>query len=190
VEITTFKYFYPEKPRLLYVEQPLVAQLSEDPNWVAEKKYNGSRLLLYHIGGVYSYWNRHGRLHKYTPHPDLQEVLKNLNLRGYWLFDGELRHGKTKGVRDKIVLWDVFIAQNELLLRKPFWCRRNIITQILPEEGEPIGIPHQYPTNFAEVFNSIKEEEIEGLVLKNLQGILNLGRTKSVESNWMFKIRK
>ena len=32
--------------------------------------------------------------------------------------------------------------------------------------------------------------EIEGLVLKNTRGVLNLGRNSAMDSNWMVKVRK
>ena len=44
IHISSFKYFYPERPRLLHVNQPLFESLSQNSAWVAEPKYNGSRL--------------------------------------------------------------------------------------------------------------------------------------------------
>lgn len=107
--LDTFKYFYPERPKLLHIEHPLFEQLSEDPRWVAEPKYNGSRLQLHFINGVWEFWNRHEQPMDYEPSREVQEALAGLKIRGYWLFDGELRHNKTRGVRHKIVLYDVFI---------------------------------------------------------------------------------
>jgi ATP-dependent DNA ligase len=190
MQLAKFKYFYPEKPRLIQLNQPLLQSLSNDPKYVAEKKYNGSRLELHHINNVFQFWNRHGQLLKYQPSPEIKEALQKFNLEGYWTFDGELRHNKTKGVRDKIILWDVFIAKGVMLIDKPYWYRHSLLAKILPIEGEPIGRPMQYKNNFVELFKEVISEEIEGLVIKGLSGKLQLGRTTANDSNWMFKVRK
>jgi hypothetical protein len=44
MKINGFKYFFPERPKLIHPDQ--VEQL-EGGEWVAEKKWNGSRLLLH-----------------------------------------------------------------------------------------------------------------------------------------------
>jgi hypothetical protein len=49
----------------------------------------------------------------------------------------------------------------------------------------------QYHTNFESVYDKvISDDEIEGLVLKNLHGMLNISRTAGQDSNWMYKCRK
>jgi len=40
------------------------------------------------------------------------------------------------------------------------------------------------------VNDAIQDAEIEGLVMKNTRGVLNLGRNSAVDSNWMWKARK
>ena len=130
IHINSFKYFYPERPRLLHVDQPLFDQLSQNPSWVAEPKYNGSRLQLHVINGAFHFWNRHQEPLVYTPSREVLDSLRSLDLKGYWLFDGEMRHNKTKGIKHQIVLYDVFIANGELLNAKPFWWRRQIMAGI------------------------------------------------------------
>jgi ATP-dependent DNA ligase len=193
VNLESFKYFYPERPRLLHIEQPLFERLSQDRDWVAESKYNGSRLQLHHANAAWQFWNRHEELMAYAPSPDVLDALGGLNLSGYWLFDGELRHGKTKGVRHQIVLYDVFIMEGELLLNKPFGERRGILETLLHYLGDyhVLSLPEQYPEEFRQVFDRVtRDEEIEGLVLKNVKGRLRLGRTRAAESSWMWKVRK
>jgi len=36
----------------------------------------------------------------------------------------------------------------------------------------------------------IRNQEIEGMVMKNLDGMLNLSRTRGQDSSWMFKVRR
>ncbi|MDI6854035.1 MAG: hypothetical protein QME75_10600 [Deltaproteobacteria bacterium] len=200
MRIDDFTYFYPERPRLLHIEQPLFERLSRDPDWVAEPKYNGSRLQLHHLDGAWFFWNRHQQLMDYRPSREIIDALDGLDLKGYWLFDGELRHHKTRGISHKIVLYDVFIREGELLLNAPFQDRRNLLAYVLRPHllaygGEPdapaLGMPCQYYDGWRRVFAEVtRNEEIEGLVLKNRRGRLNLGRTKAAESSWMWKVRR
>jgi len=193
MNLNSFKYFFPECPRLLHIEQPLFDTLSDHPDWIAEPKYNGSRLQLHFLNGAWQFWNRHEQPMAYTPSPEVREALAGLNLKGYWLFDGELRHNKTKGVRHKIVLYDLFIAGGTLLLGASFQKRRGILETLLHYNGDYnlLSLSPQYPEDFRQVFGElIKDDEIEGLVIKNLQGQLQLGRGRAVESRWMWKARK
>jgi ATP-dependent DNA ligase len=200
MKFSEFTYFYPERPRLLHIEQPLFERLSQDPLWVAEPKYNGSRLQLHYVGGAWQFWNRHGQPLDYRPSPEVMAALDGLDLKGYWLFDGELRHRKVKGVQHKIVLYDVFAGEGELLLNAAFQDRRHLLAcvlrpHLLAHGGEPdasaLGMPCQYHDNFREFFLKLtQDEEIEGLVLKDLRGRLNLGRNRAAESAWMWKVRR
>jgi ATP-dependent DNA ligase len=188
-----FKYFYPEQPRLLVRGQRLFDELSENPLWVAEPKYNGQRVEIHLIDGEASFWGRHGEPLKYKATDEVKEALKMFPQVGYYLLDGELRHGKTKNVRDKIVLWDVFIHNNKLLLTKPYWARRSLLLDLglKLNDLEIISLIQQYTKDFGKVFKRlIAFEEFEGLVLKNTQGLLNLGAKSCPNSKWMFKVRK
>jgi len=58
-------------------------------------------------------------------------------------------------------------------------------------DEETVSLTHQYQDRFKEAFDGlITRDEIEGLVIKNLQGRLNLGRTRATDSTWMWKVRK
>lgn len=190
MQLTTFKYFYPERPRLIHIEQPLFASLDVNPNWVAEPKKNGQRLVLHYINNQFQFWGRHADPLTYKPNEELSQALQALNLTGYWQFDAELRHNKTKGIQHQIMLFDVFVCQNTLLLEIPFWQRRELLEQQHLTEG--ISLSTQYrQTNLKELYYQlIQDEENEGLVLKNRYGVLNLGRTKGMDSAWMYKVRK
>jgi ATP-dependent DNA ligase len=190
MKLTKLKYFYPEKPKLAIKGQVLFKKLSADPMWIAEPKYNGSRLQLHILNGVTEFWGRHGDKLKYVPSKEVEEALKKFPQKGYYLFDGELRHNKTKGIRDKIVLWDTIIYNGKIQNDKPYWARRNLLLD-LPIDKEKIIIVKQYTKDFDKVFKQlIQFEEFEGLVLKNTQGMLNLGVNSCPESRWMFKVRK
>jgi ATP-dependent DNA ligase len=195
-KINTFAYFFPERPGLIHIDQGLFTSLSMNPAWIAEPKYNGSRLLLHRLpSGNWEFWNRHKERFNYTPSPEVAAALADLPLLEgeYYLFDGELRHNKTVGVRHKIVLYDCLISQGELMTPHPFRWRRHVL-EVLAHimcDDRIISIAPQYPDHFREVFDELTPDpEVEGLVIKRLDGKLNLGRTRAVNSTWMFKVRK
>jgi ATP-dependent DNA ligase len=193
MKLTGFKYFWPERAGLLHKDQPMFETLSQDGNWIAEPKYNGSRLQLHHLpDGTWEFWNRHGQKMSFSPSPEILQDLNGLKLEGYWLLDGELRHNKVKGVRQQIAFYDVFIANGELLANKIFIDRRLLLEEIFKNSGgDSLILVPQFVGNFKEKFDSYKDDpEIEGLVIKNLKGKLNLGRTSSPKSTWQWKVRK
>jgi ATP-dependent DNA ligase len=196
MKISTFKYFYPERPGLIHIEQGLFGRLSDSPAWIAEPKFNGSRLQLHRLpSGTWELWNRHQEKFSWALAPEVAAALAALPLgEGYHLFDGELRHNKTKGVRNQIVLYDCFIFGGELLTGKTFEDRRHILdtlTKYGAGDDRIVSMAPQYPGNFRAVFDELTPDpEIEGLVLKNLGGKLALGRNRAVNSVWMLKVRK
>ena len=75
--------------------------------------------------------------------------------------------------------------------RQPFWYRRNILKKLLTCDAEPLGIPSQFTRDFRGAFSQVTADpEIEGLVMKNMKGVLALGRTRAVDSKWMYKVRR
>ncbi len=192
MKIDKFIYFYPEKPKLIHKDQGLFNEVNESDSWVAERKYNGSRLQLHCLNGKFGFWNRHNAEFNYIPSKETLNALRaGIPDKGYFLFDGELRDRKVKGVRDQIMLYDVFIWKNELLVGNPFWYRRNFLEHCFKANDRPVGITEQFKGDFKKTFEQvIKDEEIEGLVLKNTRGILDLGRTGAKNSGWMLKVRR
>lgn len=193
MKIKKFKYFYPEKPVLMTIGQDSFEEMSADPNWVAELKYNGQRCMLWIIDGKVEFWGRHGKKLVYNdnPNPKITEYLSKKFPKGVFLFDSELRHNKTKGVRDKLVIWDVFIFRTEFLNKEQYWTRRAILESRFEDATGEVKLIKQYTTDFQKVYDeAIVNDEIEGLVIKNQHGKLNIGRTSASNSTWMFKVRK
>ena len=190
MKLKKFKYFYPERPKLISKDQSLFSQLSKSDDWVAEKKFNETRLMLHVVHGDVQFWNRHGQRMSYKPTKEILERFKSFRNESYVLFDGGLRHNRVTGVKNKIVIWDVFIWKSELLTNKPFWYRRNILEKIICPD-ETVTMPFQYKNDFGKVFSRvIKSDEIEGLVMKNLKGMLKLSTKNNMDSSWMYKVRK
>lgn len=192
MRLTSFTYLYPERPTLLSLHRNKELIKKLDPKtWRAEKKYNGIRCILHIFNGEVSFWGRHGELLKYTPTAELLKAIKGMELEGYWILDGELRHNKTKGISNKLILWDVLCADSILLNEPPYWVRRSMLEDYTKREAEPLGCTFHYQGDWEEIFNSvISDHECEGIVLKNLRGQLRLGRSSAFDSTWMLKIRK
>lgn len=193
MKIDKFTYFYPEKPTLVSIEQDIFDMMSDDQKWIAEAKYNGARLQLHIMDGRPEFWDRHGNLLKYQPTDEILDEIKNLfPQKGYYLFDGELRHNKVIGVKNMMMIYDALICDGELMIEVPFSVRRKYLERFLTVGAEPIGIPVQYETDFKTVFNTLiaENDEFEGLVMKNKKGMLNLGRSSGQKSKWMKKVRK
>jgi len=196
MKIKKFKYFYPEKPVLMTVDQELFQDLSDDDDWIAEPKYNGNRCVLWVIDGQVEFWGRHGKKLKYNDDPD-PEIVKEMSTKfpkGVFLFDSELRHNKVKGIRDKLVIWDVFIWRDELLNKIQYWSRRAMLeVRIEDMDTTKISLIVQHRTDFKAAFEKYcndPTDEFEGLVMKNVHGILNIGRMSAANSLWMMKVRK
>jgi ATP-dependent DNA ligase len=156
MKLDRFTFFYPERPRLLHIEQPLFESLSRDPNWVAEPKYNGSRLQLHYLDGAWQFWNRHGQPMDYRPSREVTDALHSLDLQGYWVFDGELRHHKVKGVQHKIMLYDVLVGEGQLLLNAAFESRRHLLAcvlrpHLLVAPDSALGLPCHYRPKLLDV---------------------------------------
>ena len=204
MKIKRQKYFYPEKPVLMSIEQDAFQQMSEDPKWIAEPKYNGARCLVHIFNGDVSFWDRHGKKLDFDSNPlykKHRDKIKKILIEafgdiGYFLFDGELRHNKVTGIQGKLILWDCFIYDHELQNKKPYWVRHALVCVDFKCDDETVSCIEQYKDNFEAVYEMLisgakgHPDEFEGLVLKNVNGKLNLGTNSGLNSNWMFKIRK
>lgn len=207
MKIKKFKYFYPEKPMLIHIDQAIFEEMSNDPKYIAELKYNGARCEVHLIEGEVEFWDRHGKPLDFNSNPlykDKRERIKKILVKlygnvGYFLFDGELRHNKVTGIQGKLILWDCFIKNHTLQNRKPYWSRHSevdITIDLCNDEKRIVKIAQQFKDNFRQVYEDAisgvygDPDEFEGIVIKNVNGMLNLGRNAGINSNWMFKVRK
>ena len=202
MKIKSFKYFYPEKPTLIVRDQPLVQKMSDDPNFVAQPKFNEQRCELHLLNGEVEFWDRHGKPLDYNSNPRYKKgreaisdyFRKAFGNFGYFLFDCGLRHNKVPGIHDKLVVYDIFIQKDELLNKLTYKSRIDILMRVLGSDiNDTVHFVNSYPDAFLEYFvNYVNDpsEEFEGLVMKNMNGKFKLGRTSGINSNWMYKIRK
>lgn len=100
----------PPRPPRLYVDSATTDDYC-NKDVVCEAKLNDSHVLLTKRRGSWEFWSRHGTLLVYSPSVQLYEALEALPVPDDTVFDGGLLHSKHSAVKDKLVLWDVLVAQ-------------------------------------------------------------------------------
>ncbi len=135
--------YFPPKPTLITVDQKLFKELELRTDVVAELKFNGSRLVLYHhpvidltkldmikgVGLHYEFFNRDGERMSYSPSKEVIDQLDKLNLEGECVLDGELVHTHIKNIRHNIVIFDVIVKNKYLKSQDSFEKRRNFLEE-------------------------------------------------------------
>ena len=189
------------------------------PGWWAQRKYNGTRTLVFlDPSGEVHLYNRHKELHraykmteemrkswdKFRTHPNLK--------RSTWsVFDGELLHSKTTGVKDRIVLFDVLVHNGTYLTGSSYGERYSLLSHLCRDPasyetttGNELALHSTKHIWLAEVFTLPEDkkqamrlfrektelDEIEGLVLKDPGGKLKPGVSETNNSSWLIRVRK
>jgi ATP-dependent DNA ligase len=209
VELTStlhIMFIYPPRPK--GAMPPNLLPKYEQKGWVAEWKYNGDRVVVYvdNIKKNVIVYNRHNKKHLKLNNKQIAEQFFKLNLESavYW-FDGEgLEDKASPQYKGNIVLFDIlginkfFFGKNNLVSR--YEQLKNICGN--PTQLEPInGIAYKVTKNiwfapmfkegFIDRFNQhIQLKEIEGLVVKDPNSILNYSPNKQTEISWMIRCRK
>ena len=187
--------------------------LDKYPGWWAQRKFNGTRSLVFiDPEGDIHLRTRHREEHKaYQRTEAMETALKSLLgpcfESGKWqVFDAELMHSKTSGVKDRIVLFDILVHNGSYLTGTTVRERYETLTGGLghpetseTETGRSIALKVNEHVWFAEIFEDAfadrfaelaDMDEIEGLVLKDPSGVLKPGVTEKNNSEWLIRVRK
>lgn len=192
-------YYYPNKPILLTRDSPQVQKLSDDSNWWAEIKKNGSRLCLWKSKqdslkhdnyNDFIFWNRHKEVLKYQPSSELLDELNSLNIPDGTHLDAELLHHKTKNIKHFVYVYDIYRYKNSEVF-ETLEVRRKMIEDIIKEGLGHVQLAKTYSNNFVDLYDKVTvDEENEGLVMKNKNGLIVWNLKTCIEVPWQFKIRK
>jgi ATP-dependent DNA ligase len=177
--------------------------------WVAQPKYNGSRNPI-HIepDGTVSVWSRHGSKHlSYSlPESMKNEILAIPNLKKgveYW-FDSELLN-KTSATdtKNKIILFDILQNGKYLFLSPNQMGRLAMLDEICghPTTLDPwrqmgyqispnILMAPTFEHELLNHFNEFKCDEVEGLVLRKRNSVLDSFGQKEYEVSWLVRCRR
>lgn len=194
--------------------------LDKYPGWWAQRKFNGTRTLVFiDPKGKVHLRTRQREEHKaYQLTYEMENsIMSLLDMHddpnsprfeaGKWqVFDGELMHSKTSGVKDRIVLFDILVHNGSYLTGTTVRERYEILTYglgtpdttetetgrgIALQVNENIWLAEVFEETFAEFFSELTDmDEIEGLVLKDPDGILKPGVSEKNNSEWLVRVRK
>lgn len=178
--------------------------------WVAQRKFNGTHILL-NISPErkVSILTRHGtppKLFSLT-RSHVDQIL-SLNLeqgKEYWL-NGELLDHKTtdKRYKEKIVLFDVLQAGRYLFRNPTQMVRLEMLNEICgrptalePNAGIALQVSDQiwmaqtWESNFLERYKELLHmDEIEGLILRKRDSVLDNFGAKEYQVHWILRVRK
>lgn len=202
------KVLFPPRPvgKMLPSTLPMYEKTKQ---WIVQRKFNGTRTLIHIHGDHICFQSRYGDAHKqFKESASLIAEFRSLNLNPsleYW-FDGEILDAKTTNpdYKGKIVLFDI-LQEGEYLFGSPNLLERYEILRSIchsPKELEPAyGLALQVTKNiwlaenFSENFNRhfkefIDKDEIEGLVLKKKESVIDNVGAKYYEVPWQIRCRK
>lgn len=106
------RYYYPCMPQRLSVTSPYFDGLDNDKGWIAEKKLNGWRCLVYKDSEVRLY-TRHKTLVK-EPLNEIKEYFNRV-LPENTLIDGELIHYRTKEDKRRFYVFNIIMMAGKLV---------------------------------------------------------------------------
>lgn len=195
--------FFPPRPGVTLLPALLKRMSSEI--WLAQRKFEGQRNLIYIKGDHLEFWSRHpenGFRHKnFTIPPELRKNLLQLRIPAgiEVVIDSELLHAKTKGispeappqwrqgVKNTVVLFDI-LYWNGYLANETQEDRLKRLFELCgcPMTLEPGGRALQVFSNvwlaetlqndfFAEYHKMLLCPEVEGLVLRRRNSVLREG---------------
>jgi len=195
-------YYYPPRPENAVMRMSLSAY--NNLGWVAQVKKNGTCNLI----AVSPYkelfcMTRHAVPHKlWAPDAASTEPFNVLKGKGWYLFVAELMNNKVPGIKNINYINDVLAVDGEHLVDTTFRERQAIIASLfntskaLETHSHYVVHPNLWiaknyeNVNFQNLFDTIDQPDDEGLVIKNPEAKLVLGRNKSSNSGWMVKIRR
>lgn len=197
----SFAYLYPPRPETAITKQ--MVGFYQKKNWVAQAKMNGTcNVIAVSPDKKLFPMTRHNTEHKlWNPTPASSSAFKAVEGSGWWVFVAELMHSKVPGIKDTNYVHDVLVANGEQLVGKSFVDRQAILHSVFLKGSEEETETHwivnpntwiakNHVGNFAKLFESWTNPEIEGLVLKNPSAQLLPCFKQGSNSGWQVKIRK
>jgi hypothetical protein len=206
-------YVYPPRPKNR-IHPNQLPKYEQTGKWVVQRKFKGTRnVICITADGKVHFWNRHKTEHKqWKPTPDIITQILALNIepgKECWL-DSELLHSKVSAdtdpfLKNRIVLFDVLMVGGVYLLGRPNQMERLRLlgeicgypTQLEPNHGiarrvsDNLWMAETYDRDFVQHFQEkINLPEIEGLVLRKKDSVLDSSGTKEYECDWLIRCRK
>lgn len=190
MKVTDPNYIYPAKPIYVPPNSEVFERLDGDPNWIGEVKKNGWRILIRKdIAGRYELWTRH-RTVECSPLPRLRESLHKLAMPPDSILDGELldHRGKTK---ETLMIWGAYRLGGKWLRSVPYKQIMWEVSLIVPKQSDTLTTPEFVFEKKKEFYEKvIRNEENEGLVLKNINEPVPFSFTSCPTIRTWLKVKK
>jgi len=201
MKYTEFIYLYPPRPETVLPESYI--SLFEKKEYIWQPKLNGSCGANFTDGKEVIFMNRHKKNFVYN-HMNINE-LKSLSRGGWTVLVGEyMNKGKCgadrKPFRNKFVIFDILVHENEYLLGTTFAKRQKLLDKLYPSTyydgwitkiSENIFRANNFTTNISQKFKEISKIDMyEGFVGKKPTGILEMGMHEGNNKGWHVKVRK
>ena len=190
-------FFYPPQPIRLWPNGSFFQQLSVDPNYLAEIKYNGWRLEIHIDPKALIFYNRHGTIINIDT-TLFADSFKNIPAKS--VFDGELINFRTIDVKNVIVLWDCMFWGGKDLRPLPLYERRTYLDcfklapkKLTSKKKGQVFWNKQWKSNFPALYEKVIERNApfeEGLVIKDKTSKYEFSIKSKFETASWYKIRK
>lgn len=193
-----FLFLYPPRPEQIIMSGML--GVFEKKRFVAQIKKNGTgSILAVSPKKELFFKTRHGEAHKaWTPTDEVMSVFYTLPPRWFY-FCFELLHSKTKEIKNTIFIHDILVYGSKYLIGMTYMERYNLYHQLFPTlertsqydiVNDNVLLANNYDLGFELLFDSLKNTEDEGLVLKNPAAELQICSRVGSNSSWQVKCRR
>lgn len=197
--MTYDKYSYICPPRTENAIPSMMLTGFEKRGWIAQVKKNGTNSVIF-VSPEREVFakGRHDNDHKQWEFTDeTRAIFTKLPGKGWYVFNAELLHSKTRTVKNTNYLFDVLVANGEHLIGKTYLQRYDMLLKLFKPRKAQWGydqiddhtlLGKLILADFKKVFNSLSTDEDEGLMLKNPTGVLSYDCGK--KATWMVKCRR
>lgn len=207
-----YTYLWPPRPKKAIPENML--HFYEKRGWVGQMKKNGTCTVVFvSPEGDVTYKTRHNDDHKmWSPTERSQQCFENLPGDGWYVFVCEVLHNKTALVKDTVYIFDILVADGDLLIGSTFTERMDKLKEIfnIREDDNVVSLSDNgyyvlnsnawlaktITTGFDKVMriaNNQKPESgapiDEGIVLKNPTARLEMPGKQTSNQKWQVKCR-
>ena len=191
------QFCFPPKPTSTHAKPPdeafyRIAKLS--PNFVIEKKLDGFACVIVKLGEKFTFYTREKKLLDLSIIPEALQQLKKLSLPTNLVIGGEAIGRRTK-VKDVLYLYAVYYADGKWFNNVSLEDNRNVLNTLIKTDGK-IQVAEYFSENrcpknrFDQFwFDNINNDDVEGVILKDLQKPVKLDFVKTLVLPWWFKFK-
>lgn len=192
------QYLYPPRPEDAVL--PGMLDFYETRKWLAQVKKNGTcTVIMVSPDKRIKFMTRHNTDHKqWSPTPEILEPFLQLPNRWFY-FCGELLHNKTKNIKNTLYLFDLLVSNDITLIGTTYLDRyQEMLSLFKIADVQPqysivsnnLWIANNYRLGFRVLFDSLKNTEDEGIVLRDPKATLAVCCSEKSNNNWVVKCRK